>query len=842
MECRKYRIFGIVQGVGFRPFVKRLATRLGICGSVKNKGSYVEVLAGGAAEALERFGGVFREAPPERAVVLRVDEEVLEREAFLESVSRGTFGPDEAWEIEKRVESGEIGFQIVESSQDNGEIYIPVDIGICANCQRELFDPGNRRYLHPFINCTDCGPRLTILDSLPYDRERTSMGAFPMCPECAQEYGDEGSRRFDAQPVCCPDCGPTVYILEKGKRVCSGQTAVREAAEAVKAGKILALKGIGGFHLVCDAANPEAVQRLRERKRRPRKPFALMARDMDVVRHICEVSDEEAKALASFRKPIVLMEKRRRPAAESTAMDQCGLSGEASAMDQYGEAIAPDNHCLGVMLPYAPVHLLLFAEAGFPDYIVCTSANRSGAPIIKDEAKLEEQLAEVYDVCLSHDREIRTRADDSVLFFFEGKEVMVRRSRGYAPEPLDRPDEGREPKPKSVLAIGGELKNAFVIRRHNLYYPSSYIGDMTYVEGTEVLEETITRFTGFLETEPEYYVCDLHPNYESGALARRLSQEQGGRLVEVQHHYAHILSCMVEHGVSGPVIGIAFDGTGYGTDGSIWGGEILRCDRRGFERVSSLAPFLLPGGDAASREGYRPAVSLLLDAADSRGSRREIRDLVLRMGICTEQEFSAVAMLHDRKMNTAVCSSMGRLFDGAAAVLGIAKVSTYEGDAAAQLQYAAEEYLRRKGSAGAGDGMHGGGANKDAVLASDDEDIDDYGFKKPGDAAKFLDGSGVLYGLLMEREQGGTIEELAYLFHHTVARKAAESASRAAKAAGIPYVALSGGCFLNRLLLRLVKGYLEQTGVTVLLQHQLPANDGGIAMGQAYYQFSDIEA
>ena len=558
----KIRVYGIVQGVGFRPFVSRLAAAGGLRGSVCNKGSFVEIIVQGEAPALMRFQKDLKALAPERSVILKTDVTEQQPENFTD-------------------------FQIIESKKRPGDIFVSPDIAICPTCKTELSDKNNRRYLHPFINCTACGPRLTILKQMPYDRARTTMSEFPMCPKCAAEYEKMGDRRYDAQPVCCPDCGPQVYLMDEP--TVRGAEAIRRTREVIRAGGIAAVKGIGGFHLCCDAGNEAAVALLRTRKSRPAKPFAVMARDLHAARRICEIDDARAALLDSPQKPIVICRKRGSAKIEcKTAADQIcaamqydlsGENGKTVKKDRtqvpfpngicgVASSVAPDNPTLGVMLPYAPLQLLLFDDpsdvsaADFPDVLVMTSGNRGGAPICRNDAEVKEQLAELCDIILSNDREILIRADDSVVEASDGGPYMVRRSRGYAPLPTAVSRDWRG----QVLAVGGELKNTFCIGKDSFFYPSPYVGDLSDLRSEQALSETVTRMLELFEAKPEAIACDLHPDYRASAYAKTL----GLPVFEVQHHFAHILSCMAENdALSERVIGVAFDGTGYGTDGSV---------------------------------------------------------------------------------------------------------------------------------------------------------------------------------------------------------------------------------------------------------------------------------
>ena len=639
---RRIRVYGIVQGVGFRPTVSRHAAERKVRGNVCNKGPYVEIYAQGPKEAVEGFLSDIRNRPPKRAAILKINvENVKNPESYAQ-------------------------FDIIESEKTKGEIFVSPDIAICEECKEEMFDPKNRRYLHPFINCTCCGPRLTILDSLPYDRERTSMKEFPMCPDCAEEYHDPKTRRYDAQPVCCNECGPEVYLIGRDER---GREAITYVRKTISEGGIAAIKGIGGFHLCCDASNEAAVSRLRLLKRRPMKPFAVMAKDLKAVTKACEMTEEQEKILDGHQKPILLLNKRK------DAEILC-------------PSVAPGNPKVGMMLPYAPVQLLLFQyDDGIemPEFLVMTSGNTSGAPICRDDQEAEAELSGFCDCMLSHDRKIRIRADDSVMDFYEKKPYMIRRSRGYAPLPfmVSTPYQGQ------VLAIGGELKNSFCIGVDNRFYPSPYVGDLEDLRTVKALRETIGRLETLLEVEPEIVCCDMHPRYNSVMVA----EELGVPVLKVQHHYAHILSCMAENDCADQVIGVSFDGTGYGTDGTIWGGEILLSDRNGFERLGSVMPFLQPGGDTSSKEGWRIAVSLIYGLM---GDREKAAEIIEKLELCTKQEANVQFTMADRRINTVISTSAGRLFDGVSAILGIRRKSTFEGEASMALEFVSGRIQSKK--------------------------------------------------------------------------------------------------------------------------------------------------
>ena len=728
------KIFGIVQGVGFRPFVSRLANQLNIVGNVSNRGSFVEIFAQGSEINLKRFLDALNSKNPPRSAILKVDIQNLPDKTFYD-------------------------FQIIESTHEAGNIFVSPDISTCDACKRELLDKNDRRYLHPFINCTACGPRLTILKNMPYDRERTAMNDFPMCKSCAEEYFDKNSRRFDAQPICCNDCGPEVYILGKNLR---GHAAISKIRKIIVEGGIVAVKGIGGFHLACDARNFNAVERLRNSKTRPTKPFAVMFKDISAIRRECVLNDAEKAFLDSPQKPIVLLQKK---------------IGNSIA-----ENVAPQINRLGAILPYTPLHILIFdmpdGLKNFPDALIMTSGNDSGVPIAINDDELENFAC---DAVLSHNRRILMRADDSVMDFIENKPSMIRRSRGYAPLPIFYRGKG------TILAIGGELKNTFCLAKDNLLYASPYIGDVSDLRTIEVLKSSIRRMSDLLEIKPEKIACDMHPRYQTTALAAEIAKNLGISLVKVQHHYAHVLSCMAENDFHGEIIGIAFDGTGYGTDNTIWGGEFFICDEKGFERVESIKSFTQAGGDRSSREGWRIAVAMMKDFS-----------LARELKLANDAEISGQKFLLDKNINCVRSTSVGRLFDAIAAILNVCKVSSYEGEAAMRLQALAER------------------SNK--VFN-----------------AKFMTTDKIFDDILIRRLNGENICDLARLFHVNLAEMTAQVAEELSKRTKIKTVALSGGVFQNSLLSSLTAANLRRRGLKVLQHSMIPANDGGICIGQAVH-------
>lgn len=782
------RVFGIVQGVGFRPTVKRHADACGIAGSVSNKGPYVEIFAQGSREAVDKFINRIQEQPPKRAVILKMDVEEQQIEKVeSDTVESDTVESDAGSEKEIQKER----FQIIESEKEAGEIFVSPDIAICPECKKELYDKKDRRYLHPFINCTCCGPRLTILDSMPYDRIRTSMGEFPMCDACAWEYTHAQTRRFDAQPVCCNDCGPEVYLLGREER---GADAIRYTRQVISEGGIVAVKGIGGFHLCCDATKEETVARLRQRKKRPMKPFAVMMKDLSVVKRECETEPHIEEILDGHQKPIILLPKK--------------------AGGTLCESVAPDNPKIGVMLPYAPIQLLLFDyqdETQVSDCLVMTSANTSGAPICRDDEDAMNELTGLCDVILSHDRKIRLRADDTVMDFYRGEPYMIRRSRGYAPLPFMMGNDFKG----QVLAVGGELKNTFCIGKDSLFYPSPYIGDMGDVRTVKALKESVKRMEELLEVKPQIVACDMHPSYNTRAAA----EDMGLPVFPVQHHYAHILSCMAENEwtVDKPVIGVSFDGTGYGTDGTIWGGEILLADYDSFTRWGCIEPFPQTGGDASAKEGWRIAVSLLGKIY----GKEEALPIIEKLGLCEKTMAKLQFTMEERGINTVRSTSAGRLFDAVSAILGIRKASTFEGEASTSLQFAAERYLSEKEKMPVD-----GGLKAETVVFG-------HGDSTEQKELTYLPTLSLVKELVEGRIAGADTDQLAFDFHKGLAQRIVAACEKAREESGIGTVALSGGVYQNRLLLDYSVTMLEERGFHVLRHRLLPPNDGGICLGQA---------
>ena len=797
-------VTGIVQGVGMRPFVYREAMAHGICGWVLNAGDGVHVEAHASGAAVDGFVAALSEHAPAAARVERVDVADLEP---------GT------WDAADKQD-----FRIVASQDQTAHTtLISPDIATCDDCLRELFDPADRRFHYPFINCTNCGPRFTIIRSLPYDRAATSMDCFPMCPTCATEYGDPLDRRFHAQPDACFDCGPHITWREAaggmelesseatpavGDTRESSDAIIERCVELLEAGGIVAIKGLGGFHLACDAANEQAVVELRRRKRRSNKPLAVMVRSLADAERLCHVDDAERDLLAGSIRPIVLL--RRRTVGEGASPDALTLA----------PSVAHDLPELGVMLPYTPLqHLLLAAAASHGMHaLVMTSGNLSEEPIETDDGLAWERLvaAGIADALLGNDRAILSRYDDSVVRVVDGAVMPVRRARGYAPQPLPLP--ALDAVAPCVLACGPQQKATIALTREDANgkaacFVSQHIGDVENGETFDAWNAARTRLEDLFDLVPAALTCDLHPSYLSSQWARGQARERNLPLIEVQHHHAHIASVMAEAIAAGQlapdarVLGIAFDGTGAGIDGTIWGGEFLVTGLADFERAAHLRTWALPGGAASVRDARRNAFALLseLGLLEHPGAA----GLLSRLD---EQTRSITATMIERNINSPRTSSMGRLFDAAAAILGICGQATYEGEPAIELEAAA-----RRGLAG--------------EIASSTDSL--AGASTPADGSPILDSQPLFEALLSGIEAGAPVDRLALDFHIAIARASARIASEICAREGIDTVVLSGGVFMNRLLLRLLTRELKDAGLTVLVPHTVPVDDGCIAYGQA---------
>lgn len=765
-ERRSVQVEGIVQGVGFRPFVHAIARERSLCGWVRNATAGVEVEVEGRPSDLDDFVEDLRSRAPPLARVERVEVKRM---------------PPRGDEEEFRIQESRKGAERL--------AYVPPDTATCDACLRELFDPDDRRYLYPFLNCTRCGPRLTIVRDLPYDRPRTTMAGFPMCSPCRAEYEDPADRRYHAQPTACPDCGPRLGLLDGQGRAREGEEPLPATVAALRRGEIAAVKGLGGYHLACDARNGEAVARLRRRKHREAKPLAVMAADLETARSLCRVGEREAELLTSPRRPIVLMRKR----------DGAPVAGE----------VAPRNRHLGVMLPYTPLHHLLLSGTGRP--LVMTSGNRTDEPIAYRDGDAVERLSGIADLFLTHDRPIEMRCDDSVTRVLCGAEVPVRRSRGYAPEPVRLPvriGEGG----RAALAVGGHLKNTFCFTRGRQAFLSHHVGDLENLEACRALETGIEHYRRLFEIEPEIVAHDLHPDYLSTKLAEKLDVS---RRTGVQHHHAHVAACLAEHGAGGPAIGVAFDGTGFGTDGAVWGGEVLVADLAGFERRAHLGYVPLPGGEAAVREPWRTATAHLFSAFGpdlGGGSER------LRAGVDPDRWEGVLGMLAGG-VGSPPTSSVGRLFDAVAALLGLRTEVEFEAQAAMELEAEA-------------DPAASGSYPVRLVAGGDGKDGEDGGGRGPG-APRVWDPGPVIAGVVEDVEAGRPASGVAGRFHRTVAAAVEHMCTAVREGGGPDRVALTGGVFQNALLTELTVRALEGAGFRVLLHRKVPPNDGGLAYGQA---------
>ncbi|MFF4802974.1 carbamoyltransferase HypF [Streptomyces sp. NPDC001351] len=758
---RRVVVRGTVQGVGFRPFVHRLATDLALSGFVSNTASGVLIEVEGPPDGVARFCRLLATETPPLATVTGVGVEDLP-----------ATGADDA-------------FTIRATERSAGRTLLPPDTATCADCLRELADPADRRHRHPFVTCTHCGPRFTIATGMPYDRAVTTMAGFPMCSACTREYGDPADRRFHAQPVACPACGPRLRLVpapRSGILPARDGDALAAARSLLAAGRVLAVKSLGGYHLACDATDARAVGTLRARKERGAKPFAVMCPDLDTVQRIALVSAAEGAALTSPRRPVVLLRPRTPAHHLSLAPGVC-----------------PGSPQLGVMLPYTPVHVLLLGLPGDPPgprVLVMTSGNRSGEPIVTDDEEALTRLAGLADAWLTHDREIASPCDDSLLRVrADGSEQVLRRSRGYVPRPLRLPV-GVRP----ALAVGGDLKNALCVGAGDQAWLGPHIGDMgdlTTLEAAERAEGHIRRLSG---VTPELVAADRHPGYHSARWARRRAAELPGRTpVFVQHHHAHIASTMAEHGLDGttPVIGVAFDGTGYGDDGTVWGGEILLADYAGHRRFAHLSPAPLPGGDAGVANPCRLALARLWAAGVPWDT-----DLPC-VAACSATELTLLERQLTRGLACVATSSMGRLFDAVSSLLGVCHRAGYEAQAALELEAAA--------------------------ASARDVGTSAYTF---GIGSGLCDPAPVLRALVADLRRGTPVPLLAARFHRGVARAVLEICRRARRDTGLATVALSGGVFANALLEEECTRLLAEDGFAVLRHGEVPPNDGGLALGQ----------
>jgi hydrogenase maturation protein HypF len=731
----KLEIIGAVQGVGFRPFVYRLAKELDLRGWIINTPEGVKIEVEG--ENLDVFLKRLQEEKPPLAYIYSISFEYAE-------------------------EVGYADFEIKESNlEGKREVFILPDVGTCDECLKEVFDPKDRRYMYPFTNCTHCGPRFTIIEKLPYDRPNTTMKVFKMCQECEREYNDPTNRRFHAQPNACPKCGPRVFLYDKeGNLLGESEEAIDLAIQAVKEGKIVAVKGIGGFHLICDATNEKAVNTLRMRKRRQEKPFAVMFKSLQQLKEYACPTDLEEALLSSPQKPIVLIEK---------------------VQDSLPETIAPGLKRIGAFLPYSPLHYIILSKLDVP--VVATSGNYSEEPIVKDNEEALNKLSEIADLILVHNREIKRRCDDSVVKVVGGIPLPIRRSRGYAPLPVKLPYKLKN----KVLATGGMLKNTFAIAWNDKVFISQHVGDVENYQTLKSFEEMVFDLMNLYQFEPEIVVCDMHPRYETTKWAEFFSEERNIPLLKVQHHYAHILSCMAENGIEDEVLGIAWDGTGYGEDGTLWGGEFLVCHYKTYKRAYHFKPFRLIGGEKAVKEPRRVALSLLLELFGEKAL-----DFNLPFD---RKELEMLFNAWSKGINSPFSSSVGRLFDAVCSLLGIRHINNYEGQSAMVLEDLYNPTIK-----------------------------DHYSYSIEG---QIIDWRTTILEILQDKER----EKVPSRFINTLAKIALDIARRV----GIEKVCLSGGVMQNDALVSKIKEGLTKDGFWVYTHQKVPANDGGLCLGQVAY-------
>jgi len=758
LELAHISVHGIVQGVGFRPFVYRLATDLNLKGWVCNTSEDVRIEIEGEREAIEQFCLELRMKAPPLACIEDIAITYHHPVSYKDFEIRGSLATKGKYQL------------------------ISPDIATCQACLSELLDPNDRRYRYPFINCTNCGPRFTIIDDMPYDRPKTTMRYFQMCPQCQAEYDNPLDRRFHAQPNACPECGPRVELIDNQGNALPCPDAVASAGQLLRAGKIIAIKGLGGFLLACDASNGKAVKTLRQRKRRSSKPFAIMVTNIDEAKKQCYVSQEEEKLLTSPQSPIVLMKWK-----------------ESSSVSR---EVAPNLQYLGAMLPYTPLHHILLRDTQLP--LVMTSGNLSEEPIAKDNDEALSRLSGIADNFLVHNRNIYSRYDDSVAIVEKGTSQLIRRARSYAPYPIPLQFGA-----KQVLGCGAEVKNTFCLTRDNYAFLSQHIGDMENIETLEHFADTISLYKRLFHIEPVIIAHDLHPDY----LATKYAQELGNsgiKLIPVQHHHAHIVSCMADNGVQSPVIGVAFDGTGLGSDGRIWGGEFLVADYRNFQRVGHLEYLPLPGGDAATRKPYRIAIayvlSLLGEGALSQG--------LPVMEDISKGEIEIIRRQIERGLNSPLTSSMGRLFDAISALIGVRGEIDYEGQAAVELEMTAYK------------------ARPEPNKGTNYEEGYPYHIVESG-GIRIVKLGDLLSAVVEELHQDVSKARISVNFHNTIAQMINQMCQLINSETGINEVALSGGVFQNRLLLNKTVSLLEKDGFQVFTHKQVPCNDGGISLGQA---------
>lgn len=760
------KITGTVQGVGFRPFIYSLAKSMSLNGWVCNSGGYVTIEIEGSKSQIIQFLNKIKSNRPMLCEIKKID---LKQVSYI----------------------GYKKFEIKKSSQYGMEtIYISPDVSICNQCEKELFDKANKRFEHPFINCTDCGPRFSIIKNIPYDRKATTMASFAMCPECQKEYLDQSNRRYHAEPIACNNCGPKLSLLDSTRNKICTNNIIDYTKKLILEDKIIAIKSIGGYHLCCNATSFYAVNKLRRLKKRDYKPFAVMTLDIKKAQKLCHINDTEIHLLNSKEKPIVLLKKR-----ENFLLP---------------EAIAPDNSFLGIMLCYTPLHLLLLNDTGNNniDYLVMTSGNTSDEPICFKDDNAILKLNNIADYFLINDREIHTRADDSVTREFNKKEFIIRRSRGYVPNPIVCEIFDKE-LDSSILACGGELKNTFCISRGNEFFLSHHIGDLKNSETLESFIGSIEHFENILNISPNTIAYDLHPQYLSSKHALSLNIE---RKIAIQHHHAHIAACMAENHAREKVIGVAFDGTGYGNDGNIWGGEFLIADYTSYKRMGHIEYHKMPGADTASHEPWRMAISYVNALDDNDAKHYLFNKSNISEGI-DSLKINVVNEMLKKNMNCPLTSSVGRLFDGVASLIGLSLINLYEGQAATEL-----EHICKNSYCG------------------------EYCFNIYEGASSFkIVLKDLILGILSDLQNKTERSIISSRFHETMANIIVESCKKIRANTGINHIALSGGVFQNITLLERAYKKLLDSGFTVYTHSRIPTNDGGLALGQAVVGLSQLK-
>ncbi len=757
----RIQVTGVVQGVGFRPFVYELATRYDLAGYILNNSQGVEIEIEGQSSSLDSFLHTLRDSPPPLAIIKKI---------HVDEIEPGNY----------------VTFQIRESEkQETQTVLIPPDFATCSDCLQELFNPLDRRYRYPFINCTNCGPRYTIIQDLPYDRSRTTMSAFEMCQECRAEYEDPLNRRFHAEPTCCPNCGPHVWLTDQRGSILEYEDPIAACVQFLEKGAIVAIKGLGGFHLACDASYDEAVCTLRNRKMREAKPFALMVKDMDAARQFIEIEREgemqdggfrlaQSTLLSSRERPILLLKKKRN-----------------STLSHF---VAPNSAHLGIMLPYTPLHHLIM-QGSYPA-LVMTSANLTDEPIAYQNEDALERLSTIADYYLLHNRPIHIRTDDSVMQFISGKPHFLRRSRGYAPFPLELPIQNNR---QEILSLGPEMNNTISLTQGDHVFMSHYLGDLQNAFAYQSFLQAIDHLSNVLEIKPTIIACDTHPDY----LSSRYAHESGLQVIEVQHHHAHIASVLAEHGRTDRVIGVSFDGLGWGENNELWGGEFLVCDLSDYQRAGHLQLIPQPGGDVCTKRITRMAY-MFLQKAFGKEADRIINDLFPAF---SEQERKIVTQMVEKGINTPYTSSAGRLFDTASAILNICTENTYEGQAPMELEGTASQAESEEG-----------------FYPVPIEENDSTLIVKTPD---------LIRQMTQDYRSGVNREICAVRFHNSIAQFVLEMCIRIRDRTKLNTVALSGGVFANAILTEKLTLILEKEGFEVLTNIAVPAGDGGICLGQA---------